>query len=604
VKLRYRLTLLIGFAALVPLLFTAFAATRIANTYHLRQTKEVYSKRADALAMYTASWFDSHLQGLLRSVNVYSVASLDAKKQTGVLQTAYLLFDAVNIAVLMDQDGNILAGPVYEGRADRLENGHESVSTARLSAFLDQSVLFEKSGSRKAPETLLPQSQKRKLIALGMPYAPPDSGGLVLPVSVRAEDSGHVVALELSLRALETQYRAHSGGEIAAVLLGPGNAMLGDSAGLVYPETTPVLSGLEGELQYTLSDGTEILASFASVGIQKWSALVALPRSVATEAGREIQSRTWFMYLLAIVLAVGLGLLGAKQIARPVVRLREAAFQVAEGNWGLRVDPEGSKEVVQLASAFNFLSRRLKKDQEEIEAKNAEIQAFNVELQERVEQRTQELRESQERLVESSRMAAVAQMGAGLAHELNNPVAGILGLAQVAKIKGGADEGVLDSIEEQAQRCRTILSTLSRFTSGERGEKTPTDLALVFAHVVELTSGVFLDAGVSIKNEVHGPLMISIDSAFFGQAMTQLLKSLRAELAVGGAIRIQAEENGPEVRVRFVLEGELRPRGDDWLATGMGFWVARYAVSEHGGQLEESEGTTRLVEIVMPLETA
>ena len=47
----------------------------------------------------------------------------------------------------------------------------------------------------------------------------------------------------------------------------------------------------------------------------------------------------------------------------------------------------------------------------------------------------------------------------------------------------------------------------------------------------------------------------------------------------------------PKARMSVkVVPGHLRPRGDDWLATGMGFWVARYAVQEHGGELVESEG--------------
>jgi len=276
---------------------------------------------------------------------------------------------------------------------------------------------------------------------------------------------------------------------------------------------------------------------------------------------------------------------------------------VAEGDLGLRVEPEGAAEVADLARAFNFMSRRLAKDQEEIAEKNAEIQAFNAELQERVEERTRDLEESQSRLVESSRMAAVAQMGAGLAHELNNPVAGILGLAQVAQIKGGADLDALASIEQQAQRCRTILATLSRFTSGERGLKVSTDLAELCAHVVELSAGPFSDAGVTIENQVSGPVFVVLDGPFLGQALAQLFKSLRAEVVPGGVLRLTLEEDESWIRLIVSLEGELRPQGDDWLATGMGFWVARYAVQEHGGRFEEGQAPSRFVHLILPKES-
>ena len=87
-----------------------------------------------------------------------------------------------------------------------------------------------------------------------------------------------------------------------------------------------------------------------------------------------------------------------------------------------------------------------------------------MELQQRVAERTKELQQSQARLVQSSRMAAVAQLGAGLAHELNNPIAGILGLAQVAQVQEEGREELLQAIEGEALRCRDILRALQRFS--------------------------------------------------------------------------------------------------------------------------------------------
>ena len=180
---------------------------------------------------------------------------------------------------------------------------------------------------------------------------------------------------------------------------------------LVNPDTTSLFSeGLEGELRYELLDGTPVLGAFVSVANFPWRVVVAVPQSIATQAGRDIRSRTNFMYLLALFLAGALGWIGARQMARPVVKLKDAAFEVAKGKLGHRVNPAGSKEVVELGRAFNFMSRRLEKDQEEIAVKNAEIQAFN---ENRSAWMQNDLEESQN-LVESSRMAAVAEMGAGL----------------------------------------------------------------------------------------------------------------------------------------------------------------------------------------------
>lgn len=596
-RLRTRLTLLIAVAALVPLLFTAFAATRIADSYTLSQSKELYSKRADALALYTLTWFDSHLKGLSMAARLFDVGSLSPEEQEGLLHFSYRQFNSVNVALVVDTQGQVVAGPVRATQLSEIKggllDGHEIVSEERLQAFLSRVVLF--GNTTDTAQT-----------AVGAPYSPPGTDHKVVPISIRGlGGSGQVIAVELSLAPLEQQFEIQGSGGVAAVLLGQDGVMVGQGSALVNPETTALFSeGLAGNLEYELADGTVVLSAFASVANYPWRVVVAVPRSIATAAGREIQARVWFMYLLAIILAGSLGILGARQIERPVVRLKEAAFQVAEGELGLRVEPEGASEVADLAKAFNFMSRRLAKDKQEIAKKNKEIQAFNEELQERVEARTRDLEESQLRLVESSRMAAVAQMGAGLAHELNNPIAGILGLAQVAQMKGGADPAALASIEEQAQRCRTILGTLSRFTTGERGMKVRTDLAELCAHVVDLSAGPFSDAGVRLENQISGPVWAHLDGPFLGQALAQLLKSLRAELEPTGVLRLELQDDPDSVRLIVSLHGELRPQGDDWLATGMGFWVARYAVQEHGGRFEESQAPARWVQLIFPKESA
>jgi two-component system NtrC family sensor kinase len=596
-RLRSRLTLLIAVAALVPLLFTAFAATRIADSYNLSQSKELYSKRADALALYTLTWFDSHLKGLSMAARLFDVDSLSPEEQEGLLHFAYRQFNSVNVALVVDIQGQVVSGPVRATQLSEIKggllDGHEIVSEERLQAFLNRVVLF--GNANDSAQT-----------AVGAPYSPPGADHKVVPISIRGlGGSGQVVAVELSLATLGPQFEIQGSGGVAAVLVGQDGVLVGQGSALVNPETTALFSeGLAGHLEYELPDETVVLAAFASVANYPWRVVVAVPRSIATAAGREIQARVWFMYLLAIILAGALGILGARQIERPVVRLKKAAFQVAEGELGLRVEPEGVSEVADLAKAFNFMSRRLAQDKKEIAEKNAEIQAFNEELQARVEERTRDLEESQRRLVKSSRMAAVAQMGAGLAHELNNPIAGVLGLAQVAQMKGGAEPAALASIEEQAQRCRTIIATLSRFTTGERGRKARTDLAELCAQVVELSAGPFSDAGVRLENKVSGPVWAHLDGPFLGQALAQLLKSLRAELEPTGVLRLELLADPESIRLIVSLHGELRPQGDDWLATGMGFWVARYAVQEHGGRFEESQAPNRLVQLILPKENA
>jgi signal transduction histidine kinase len=295
------------------------------------------------------------------------------------------------------------------------------------------------------------------------------------------------------------------------------------------------------------------------------------------------------MFGLAIIMASALGVVGARQLAKPIVGLKDAALSVAEGDYGLRLGATGGGEVAELTRAFNFMSSRLASDREKIATKNREIEAFNQDLQAKVVERTAALEEAHERLLESSRMAAVAQMGAGLAHELNNPVAGILGLSQVGAIKGPEERiEYLRKIEVEALRCREVLRLLARFSSGERSLRQATEIGEFFSEVLSLIKSNLLDGQVEAENGILAGITVELDRPLMAQALTQLFLSLRTELLPGGTIVLESGVEAGEVVIAIRMVGEQRPRGDDWLASGMGFWVARYAMQEHGGALVES----------------
>ena len=567
-------------------MLSAVAATNIANKHSLEQTRELHSSRADSLALYTLTWLDLNLKGLAVASQSFALEQLTDDQQQGFLRLLFRQFTPVNIALIADQSGAVVSGPVYaEGLRDIAGGlqGHEIIGAQREEGFLSRVPLFNSDDGQ---------------VAVGDPYLPEGTSNYVVPVSILAGGEGAlIVAVELSLKDLEREFLERAGGGRALVLLFDGKVLAGEAGVLVEPGITTLFeTGLEGELDYQLSDGTEVFGAFSSVGELPWSVVVAVPKAVATKAGDSIRERTWFMFGLAIIMASALGVVGARQLAKPIVGLKDAALCVAEGDYGLRLGAKGGGEVAELTRAFNFMSSRLASDREKIATKNREIKAFNEVLQAKVVERTAALEEAHERLVESSRMAAVAQMGAGLAHELNNPVAGILGLSQLGAIKGAEERGeYLRKIELEALRCREVLRLLARFSSGERSLRMATNVGGFLSEVLSLIQSNLAEGQVDTENRVEEGLEVELDRPLMAQALTQLFLSLRSELLPGGTIVLESggEENHAVIVVRMV--GEQRPRGDDWLASGMGFWVARYAMQEHGGSLVENNDESNIM---------
>src|SRR5207237_2762788 len=103
----------------------------------------------------------------------------------------------------------------------------------------------------------------------------------------------------------------------------------------------------------------------------------------------------------------------------------------------------------------------------DLQASRAEIERWNRELEARVVERTKELKEAQAQLVQAQKLAALGQLGAGVAHEINNPLGGVIGHVQLLLADESPQSGDYDGlkhIEEGARRASAVVQNLLRFS--------------------------------------------------------------------------------------------------------------------------------------------
>lgn len=614
-RLGVRIVLYLGAASLVPLGLLGLGATRLGADRVLEKVAELQGAHADALGGQVETWVALQLRLLGQQATAIPVGGLSPEERAQWRRLVYLQSPELGLVAELDREGRLLGAPARiespEAQVGAMSR-RAVVDEARLSEVLAALPLDELERARSAaPDGTVPAP------ALGSPLRPTPGGAPVLPVLVTIPDAGYL-GVELSLATLERMIASRTDPDHALVILdGEGRVLLGDGRGWVDPgPLQPLLRGAAAtSIRYQTGDGTDVLAACSPVRGLGWTVIVAEPVASSLTAVREIRAQTAYIALVAALLSVVVGMLFARQLSRPVGDLRDAALAVAEGDVRRRVAVEGSDEVTELARAFNFMSERLEANADRIAAQSAEIEAFNAELQERVEARTRELSAAQDQLLRSARLAAVGEMGAGLAHELNNPVAGILGLAQVLQRRplAGAEAAMVGSIEAQARRCKDIVSSLLGFSREGDSEaelsRGPTALLALVTDVMALVKPGLDQRGLSVSVEVAPGLHCGGDRAVLGRALAQILMGMRAAAPSGGAITVRSGlpapgGDGP------VLELELRADrfavgSDDWMAAGMGRWAARRALSELGGHVEEpgdgaDSGEALLWRVVLP----
>ncbi|MGB0640489.1 MAG: histidine kinase dimerization/phospho-acceptor domain-containing protein, partial [Myxococcota bacterium] len=484
--------------------------------------------------------------------------------------------------------------------------GKEMVGNARLSEFRanipTEGMKRELSRWKEAVSSARP-------VVIGKPYTPTGREAPVVPIAIPvAPESQLFLVVELALDAAAEHFaRLAKGGLDVELMDATGDPTIREGVGLIERNHFRVFqpSSSCSDVRYTTQDGEKVVGACAPVDGTGWMVVVAEPMGSITHASDEIRNRTAYIGGLAALLSVLFGLIFSTQVSERVTRLKDAALAVAEGDLGRSVGLDGSKEIRDLSRAFNFMSRRLAQNQGEIEKQREAIGAFNLELQRRLDQQELELTEANQRLVQSARLAAVGEMGAGLAHELNNPLAGILGMVQVLQMKAKGESSALKDVEELAQRCRTIVEQLLRFSRLgaeakplDKADWVPVELGVLLEEVQSLVAGPFRAAGVELNTNISEELKVLGDRESISQAMVQLLTSVRTACGEGGTVEVRCFKEKMHAVLELTATNErLNISEDDWMASGMGFWLAKQVVAEHGGRLHEPANSATSVAV-------
>ena len=336
------------------------------------------------------------------------------------------------------------------------------------------------------------------------------------------------------------------------------------------------------------------LGATAEVPDLGWIVAVDEPAEDALVESRVLARRTALAVAIALAAGVVLALVAGDALVRPIRALHRGAAALARGDLTHRVggDRRGD-ELGDLARAFNAMA--------------SEIERWNTELARRVEEKTREAREAQDLLLRAQKLAAVGQLGAGVAHEVNNPLTGLLGLVQLLLLHEPADSArrkTLESIEAQARRIHEIVKRLQRSADEAEGAHTPVDLRALLDDALAREDAALSQAGVTVIREYGPPLRVAGDPQKLGEAFSELMVNARRAMPGGGQLTVGYRSiDGQLAAVHFADTGkgiaaEIRERifepfftsKADWNAKGLGLtMVHRVCEAHHGRVTVESE---------------
>ena len=247
-----------------------------------------------------------------------------------------------------------------------------------------------------------------------------------------------------------------------------------------------------------------------------------------------------------------------------------------------------------------------------------EVKSFSEELEQKVVERTKELQEAQEQLIQSEKLASIGQLAAGVAHELNNPISVMLGFSQAILRKLPEDDPLrkpLATIEREGLRCKGIIQNLLDFARRSKPSLQPTNVNEVLEAACALIEHqISLDNVVVTKGyDPHLPQVLA-DANQLQQVFVNIIINARDAMPRGGTLRLITRSLGDEVHIIFSDTGigippeNIKRIFDPFFTTkevgqgtGLGLSVSYGIVEQHGGTIEvKSEvgvGTTFIVKL-------
>lgn len=286
-------------------------------------------------------------------------------------------------------------------------------------------------------------------------------------------------------------------------------------------------------------------------------------------------------------------------IVRPIDQLARAADRVASGARTLRVPRNGPQEIALLGASVQAMAEKLIAEETALRAKVDELT-----------ETTTKLTQTQAQLVRSERMASVGRLAAGLAHEIGNPIAALMGMLDLLA-SGDEPEDVqrdfLRRMRGETERIHRVVRDLLDFarpsaSTAPEGPPVPAAVASVADDVLALVRPQKGAHAIHFDVQIDADLRVAMSAARLTQVLLNLVLNATSAVSAGGrqdgrvtiraeateeGVRIVVEDNGPGVdpAVRDRLFEPFITTKGVGEGTGLGLAVCRGLVESAGGEI-------------------
>jgi signal transduction histidine kinase len=356
-----------------------------------------------------------------------------------------------------------------------------------------------------------------------------------------------------------------------------------------------------------------LVATMAQEGNDLSSEITRELSELSRDAQQTFRTSLWIVFSIGIggvLLLCSFLRFFYRWVFYPIRDLEQGAGRVAQGDFEHRIEVHSGDEMEDLSDAFNDMTSRLREMYRDL---------------------ARQVNERSRQLVRSERLASVGFLAAGVAHEINNPLASIAFCSEALEARldnalaqapehGEVVRKYLRMIQQEAFRCKDITQKLLEFSRGGERRREPIDLSELIQGVLDMARHLPNCKGKTIHFEPSGRLVASVNGQEIKSVVLNLVVNALDSMDEGGTLDINLHQRDGMAAMVFadtgcgmtdeVLENIFEPfftRSRTGKGTGLGLSISHRVISQHGGEIEAAssgpgQGSTFTVRL--PLKAA
>lgn len=338
-----------------------------------------------------------------------------------------------------------------------------------------------------------------------------------------------------------------------------------------------------------------------------------------TEIKNSILIFTVFLITILVFFVIIMAVIISRFVTSPVKQLVAGTEKVADGNLDVDITVNSNDEIGQLSNSFNKMITDLK-------IANEEIRTWSTRLEKKIEERTKKLYLTRAKLIQSEKMASMGVLASSVAHEINNPLQGILTyiklMLKVMRSGPPSEKNVADFEEylglmgTEIERCGDMVKNLLVFSKQSKLEIRDEDINIIIDHGLKLIDNKIKLQNINVRTELNRDIpKLKCDKQQIQQSLIALLINSCEAMGENGEIVIRTSQFDNQYILiaisdtgKGIKEENIHNVFDPFYTTkesskntGLGLFVVYGIIKEHGGTIEVQsklgEGTKFLIKL-------